>query len=78
MRTPAKSDRTRSMSVTIISALVALLILAFILSLLPLQNIWAVMIFAVGILLVIITAATAISGKKGGVRELIYTITFWV
>ncbi len=72
-----KTKQKRSMPVTIIAGLIGLLALIFILTLLPLKNVPEIILFIGGALVVILSAATAISGHKGGVIELLWSISFW-
>lgn len=67
----------RSMFTTIASAIIGLIILAVSILILPISNAGEAITFAVGILLVILCGVTAFQGKKGAVKDIIYTMGFW-
>ena len=77
MKKQIKDKNKRSIPVTIVSSILGSVILVFVILLLPLTDLAEVISFVVGVLLVILAAITAIMGRKGGVAELIYSMTFW-
>ncbi|MDB5180459.1 MAG: hypothetical protein JWO54_217, partial [Candidatus Saccharibacteria bacterium] len=72
-----KSQTRRSLFTTITASIIGLFFLTLILLLLPLRNLSEVLFFACGALLVILCSVVAIAGKKGMIKDIIHSLTFW-
>lgn len=73
-----KIEKTpRSWSTSITAVIIGVVILGVSLLLLPISTIPGGLTFGTGILLVILCVLVALEGKKGTIKELIYSLTFW-
>lgn len=72
-----KPLRKRSWATTIIAGVIGLIILILIFPLIPLDNWSEAAFFSVGLLLVVLCVVVAIDGKKGTIKDIIYSLGFW-
>ena len=72
-----KSQTERNWFTTIMSSLIALIVTALIFILLPITNWTEGLFFGSGVVIIALCIYVAIDGKKGMVREIIDTLTYW-
>jgi len=72
-----RKKQERSIFTTIIATFIGAAVLFVSILILPLSTFGEGMTFAVGILIVILCAIVAIQGKKGTLREIVYSLSFW-
>ena len=68
---------TRNWFTTITAAIIGVIVLGISLLVLPVTSVSEGLTFGTGSLLVVICALVAYEGKKGAVKELIHSFTFW-
>jgi VIT1/CCC1 family predicted Fe2+/Mn2+ transporter len=73
----SKPKKDRSIATTIIASLIGAVILVLLLPLFPLSDVIEILFFSFGILIVVLCAIVAIGGKRGTIREIIYSLSFW-
>ena len=71
-----KEDRSLFTTVTAGVLSLAIAIITFLIF--PITNFVDGVLVFIGVLLVVLSAITAISGKKGTIKEIIYMLSFWV
>ena len=72
-----KSQTKRSWFTTITATVIGLVIVVLILPLIPLNDWTEIAFFGFGVLSIILCIVVAIGGKKGTIREIIYSLGFW-
>lgn len=72
-----KSHTKRSWLTTVIAVITALVILILIFPSITLDNWNKITFFSIGMLLVILCVIVAIDGKKGTLRDIFYSLSFW-
>ena len=72
-----KTKEKRSMFTTIFASILGLIILTVTILVVPISNFLEGMSFGIGLLLVFICVLTAVDGRKGTIKELIYSLSFW-
>ena len=72
-----KTQTERSWFTTTVAAIFSLIVIVLIFPLIPLKDWVETLFFGFGILIVILCLIVAIDGKKGTIKDLMYSLIFW-
>ena len=73
----SKKQSKRSWFTTILASIIGLVILGASSTLIPIKDLVEALTFGTGILLAILCALVAFQGKKGTIKDILYSLTFW-